>query len=222
LPLNIGECKWLRLLALATALYVMLLPIWWYALNPLTAIAAACANFIYQLLDPQVSLSADGRSVNVLVAATQQSGFGGQTHSLLLSIDKLTYGLPMLTALVIATRADSIRAKVRALALGLIVMGSLTVPIIMVGAKMVSIELDDKIAQATMTEVGSRASFFYYSFHGYAFSQPVIAVAIWMAIVMLGFFKDRPKAATRNAACPCGSGRKYKQCCGRAFNFKRN
>jgi hypothetical protein len=112
------------------------------------------------------------------------------------------------------------RAKARALAVGLFAMMLLTVPIVMLWAKLAGLELEDQLAQATQT--AARSSFFYYTFHGYAFSQPVLAIAVWLALLMLGLFKSKTKheapsvSVARNAPCPCGSGRKYKRCCGRA------
>jgi hypothetical protein len=49
-------------------------------------------------------------------------------------------------------------------------------------------------------------------------------VSIWLLVAlpyMLGrvdrvHVRDRVKGVGRNAPCPCGSGRKYKHCCGRA------
>jgi uncharacterized protein len=54
-----------------------------------------------------------------------------------------------------------------------------------------------------------------------------VAMAIWSAYELRDFWRDRGsvgartplrKAATpgRNDACPCGSGKKFKQCCGAA------
>jgi len=124
----------------------------------------------------------------------------------------------MLAALVIVTRADSILAKIRALLTGLGVMVMLTLPAVLAWAKLTSLEVDEKVAFGS----GSRSSLLYYAFHGYAFSQPVVAVAIWLALMMLGLFKARSRReapigeVARNAPCPCGSGRKYKRCCGKA------
>ena len=194
---------------------------WWYALDALAAFAATCADWTYHFFDPQVVITANGKDVKVVVAATQQSGFAGQVHSSGLRIDTVTYGLPMLMALVIVTRADSIRAKGRVLVAGLLAMTIITVPAVMMWAKITSLELDDQIAQATMGGAVNRSSFFYYAFHGFAFSQPVVAVGLWLALMMLGLFRQNPKRQTRatstprNATCPCASGRKYKRCCGR-------
>jgi hypothetical protein len=203
------------------ALYFVLLPVWWYALDALAAFAATLADFIYHFFDPQVAISPDGKDVKVVVTATQQSGFGGQVHSSGLRIDTVTYGLPMLMALVIVTRADSFRAKGRALASGLFAMTIMTIPAVMMWAKITSLQLDDKIAQATLSGWGNRSEFFFYAFHGFAFSQPVVVVGVWFALMMLGLFREKPKlqaparSTPRNAPCPCASGQKYKRCCGR-------
>jgi hypothetical protein len=196
-----------------------MLPLWWQAVDVLAAMAAVPASWIYSLLDPRVVIEADGKTINVFVTATRESGFGGQVHSSGLRVDTVTYGLPMLVALVLVTRADSIRAKSRALATGLILMTALTVPAVLAWAKLASLQLDDRINISTLTASGNRSDFFYYAFHGYAFSQPVLAVGVWLGLLMLGLFKSSPapKAApgpvARNAQCPCGSGKKYKRCC---------
>jgi hypothetical protein len=195
-------------------LYLALLPLWWYSLQSLATVAGIAANWIYSFFDPRVSINPDGRVVRVFV--TGASLTEPQTASSGLRLDTITYGLPMLAALVIVTRADSILAKMRALLLGLGVMLVLTVPAVLAWAKLTSLEVDEKIAFGS----GGRSSLLYYAFHGYAFSQPVVAVGIWLALMMLGLFKAKSKEKTpiaeiaRNAPCPCGSGRKYKRCCG--------
>jgi hypothetical protein len=140
-----------------------------------------------------------------------------QTISSGLRLDTVTYGLPMLAALVIVTRAESIVAKIRTLLVGLGVMVVLTVPVVMAWAKLTSLEVGEEIAPGS----GDTSSLFFDAFHGYAFAQPVVAVGVWLALIMFGLFKGMPRQKTpavaipRNAACPCGSGRKYKRCCGR-------
>jgi len=127
----------------------------------------------------------------------------------------VTYGLPMLIALVIVTRSNSLVAKLRALAIGCAVMFVLTVCALIAWAKMTSMQLEQGAATGS-----DQSGFFFLTFHGYTFSQPVIAVLIWLTLIMLGFFKGTSQhqtgAATvaRNSLCPCGSGRKYKRCCG--------
>lgn len=200
---------------MAIVLYLALLPLWWYSLQMLTAISGATANWIYRLFDPRISIIPDGRLVRVFVAASALTE--AQTNSPALRLDTVTYGLPMLAALVIVTHAESVLAKLRALLLGLGVMAALTVPVMMAWAKLISIEIDEKIGPAS----GDRSSFMFDVMHGYAFSQPVMAVIVWLALMMFGLFKQTPgrnkpvSATPRNAPCPCGSGRKYKRCCGR-------
>jgi len=122
----------------------------------------------------------------------------------------------MLAALVIITRADSIIAKIRTLFIGLGVMVMLTIPAVMTWAKVTSLEVDEKVTPGN----GDPSKLLFDAFHGYAFCQPVVAVAVWLALVLLGLFKATPRqkaaagAISRNAPCSCGSGRKYKRCCG--------
>jgi hypothetical protein len=196
-------------------LYLALLPLWWYSLPMLTALSGTIANWLYRLFDPRISIVPDGRLVRILVAAPALTE--AQTNSPALRLDTMTYGLPMLAALVIVTHADSVLAKLRALLLGLGVMAALTVPVMMAWAKLISIEIDEKMTVAS----GDRSSLMFDVMHGYAFCQPVVAVIVWMALMMLGLFEQSPtqntqvSAPPRNAPCPCGSGRKFKRCCGR-------
>jgi hypothetical protein len=211
----------LRRLFAAVGLYLILLPLWWYSLPLLTTFSAYCADFIYSFFDSQVSIRAAGRMIAFTVTATEASGFGGQKHEESLHLDTITYGLPMLAALVAVTSAHSLRAKLQALLIGVLVMSVLTVPVVMLWAKFASLAMEAKIAQANMSGGGDRSSFLFYALHGYAFSQPVLAVIVWLGLLMLGVFKGRQTEKTanvhiaRNAPCPCGSGRKYKRCCGK-------
>lgn len=224
MPLSIGAHRWLRLLLLGVVLYLVLLPLWWAALDAVTAFTATLAHWIYHFFDPQVTINPDGKVARVFVSAGEQVGPGKLSpYELPLRMDRVTYGLPMLVALVVVTRADSVFAKARALAIGLSVMILLTVFAVMMWAKLASLQLDDRIAQASFAGAPTRSTFFYYAFHGYAFSQPVAAVCIWLALMMLGLFRQKRRqekpaiavAAARNASCPCGSGKKYKRCCGK-------
>jgi hypothetical protein len=211
---NIGRRRWIRLLLLTVVLYLAFLPLWWYSLPALATTAGVVANWIYHFLDPRVSINPDGRIIRVFVT-TSAIGGAAQTNSSGLRLDTVTYGLPMLAALVIVTRADSIRAKIRTLVVGLGVMVVLTVPPVMAWAKVTSLEVDEKMVPGS----GDTSGFLFDALHGYAFSQPVMAVAVWLALIMFGSFKGMPRQKTppvsipRNAGCPCGSGRKFKQCC---------
>lgn len=209
-------------------LYVAFLPLWWLALDVITWFAAVVADLIYHFFNPAVTITADAKIARVNVALPEMVAAGEPPFQLSLRMDSVTYGLPMLAALIVVTRADAWTAKLRGLAVGLAAMLLLTVPVVMLWAKLASLQLEARLAPPD-SSTGGGAGVVYYAFHGYAFSQPVVAIAIWLALVMLGMFKakavrskaDEPgarvkTAVARNAACPCGSGRKYKRCCGRA------
>ena len=235
MPFSLGAHRWLRLLVAAAALYLVFLPIWWVTLDAIAWVAAAAADFIYHIFDSQVSIAAEAKAIRVVVAIPEEFVSPEKSYQLSLRVDSVTYGLPMLAALITVTRAESWRAKLRALAGGLGLLLLLTVPVVMLWAKLASLQLEQRIAQATGFSSGDRSSFIYYVFHGYAFSQPALAVGIWLALLMLGLFKAKagaPAGAAEvkeeggalktplNKACPCGSGRKYKRCCGRARGTK--
>lgn len=184
---------------------------WWYLLQPLATAAGLLAGSLYRVFDTRVFISQDGRLVRVLVAYS--AGDTSQQTSSNLRLDTVTYGLPMLAALVLATHSESVLAKMRALAAGLGVMFCLTVLAIMTWAKLATLGVDEQLMQS-----GDRSSFLFYIFHGYAFSQPVVAVLLWLGMLTLGMLKQPKKqettvAVARNAPCPCGSGRKFKRCC---------
>jgi hypothetical protein len=208
LGLGISEHKWLRLFALALGLYIVLLPLWWYSLGAISAVVGTCAGWIYSFFDTRVAIIPKGSVVQFVASTNSQSNS--------LRVDILTYGLPMLVALVLVTRSNSLGAKLRALAIGCGAMFVLTVCALMAWAKMTSLQLDQQTAPWS-----DQSGFLFLSFHGYGFSQPAIAILIWLTLVMLGLFKGRAKPTSgagmvgRNASCPCGSGKKYKRCCGK-------
>ena len=228
MPFSIGTHKWLRLLFFASVIYIALVPVWLYALDAVSWLAANCANWIYHLVDSQVAINSDGKVVRVFVTAPAESVLAGKVNESALRMDAATYGLPMLAALIAVTRADSLVAKARAMTIGLSAMTALTVPIVLLWAKLAALEMAKDLADATYTHSGDRSSFFFYVFHGLAFSQPVVAVAFWMGLLMLGAFRNKPApepkvfTAARNALCPCGSGQKFKRCCGLAKNRSKS
>src|SRR5581483_5348480 len=196
LVFGISGHKWLRRFALALALYMVILPLWWYSLGAVSVLAGTCASWIYNFFDGRVGISPRGKVVQLVL--------NGRLQSSGLRIDQVTYGWPMLMALVIVTHSNSLVAKLRALAMGCGIMFGLTVCAVMAWAKMANLEIEQHIAPGS-----NESGFFFLAFHGYTFSQPVVAVLIWLALIMLDLVKGRSKhekgsaGVARNAPCPC-------------------
>ncbi|HMG34273.1 MAG TPA: SEC-C metal-binding domain-containing protein [Blastocatellia bacterium] len=216
-----GPHKWLRLLLAGAICYLVLLPLWLVSLRFLAAFSGMIAGFFYHLFDAGVATVIDGKLIKVVVTAARGSGFEGQSASTALQIDRVTYGLPMLVALVLITRS-SIASKLKSLGLGVGLMLLMTVLAVMLFIKMSAMHVEDQISGSI-----DRTAFFFYLFHGYAFSQPVVAVLIWAGLLLTGALRPKPESTSvadagaarvrnRNALCACGSGRKYKKCCGRS------
>jgi hypothetical protein len=131
------------------------------------------------------------------------------------------FGLPVLAALILATPGWSWRMRARALAWGLAVL-----TVTQIASLLVSV---DFWQQRPVTVL--QAPPFYLTGHSARRLQVVSAVYYFFEIMGRGFFvllvyvallglRERPRragpGAGRNAMCPCGSGRKYKRCCGAA------
>ena len=217
----LGHFGWLRFIGLAIVFYFAFLVLWWYALDALTFVAGNIAGWVYGLVDSSTSISTHEKLVIFSVRAGQNTEFAGQARTTALHVGRITYGLPMFAAMAAATRTHSLWGKAKSAGFGLLVFVVLSVPAVMIWAKMLGVQLEDQIAAVSQGTSETRASFFYYAFHGYAFSQPVIAVALWMAVVLLGLFKkisepvNQPSPVSANSPCPCGNGRKYRRCRGK-------
>ena len=190
---TLGQFGWLRFMGLATLCYLVFVPVWWYTLDALTFVAGNMAGWLYGLFDSGASISTQGKLVNITVKAGLNTAFAGQARTTALHIGRITYGLPMFAAIVTATRALSPWGKAKCLGLGLLVFVALSVPAVMIWTKMLGLQLEDQIAAQYQGSSETRASFFYYACHGYAFSQPVIAVGLWIAVVLLGLFKKNSR-----------------------------
>ena len=227
LRLGIGQHRWLRLLGLVFLLYLAILPLWWLALGPLTALVTTCADIVYHFFDSSVSIVPDARIARVTLEASDILLSGGQAQESALRMDTITYGMPMLAALIVATRPARVLGKLEALESGLAIMTALTVLAVVAWAKLASLEAYDQMVFATTGSKGHTSAFIYYCFHGYAFSQPVTAVILWMGISMSGVFDGHPMPVPKDQAldpkspCHCGSGRQYRRCCGKSARLKR-
>jgi len=128
------------------------------------------------------------------------------------------FGLPVLAALILATPGWSGGTRVRALGWGL---GLLTIT--QIASMLVSV---DFWQQMPVTVQGPA---FYLSGHSARRLQVISAIyyffeimgrgffVLMLYVALLGFLETRRAAGRgvgRNAKCPCGSGRKFKHCCG--------
>src|SRR5262245_49733797 len=183
-PLSIGQHRLLRLLGLVLLLYLAFLPLWWVALDPLTALAAACADIIYHLFDSSVSIASDVRVARITLGPGDL--LGSQPQESALRMETIAYGMPLLAALIVATRPTTVLGKLKALAAGLAVMTIFTILAVLVWARLATLQAYDQMRFVATSTRGHTSAFLYYCFHGYAFSQPVLAVIIWMGTSMSG------------------------------------
>jgi hypothetical protein len=130
------------------------------------------------------------------------------------------FGLPVFAALILATPGWSGGTRARALAWG---VGLLTIT--QIASMLVSVEFWQQMP------VTLQGPAFYLSGHSARRLQVISAVYYFFEIMGRGFFvlvvyvallglRETPghagRGAARNARCPCGSGRKFKRCCGAA------
>ena len=59
-----------------------------------------------------------------------------------------------------------------------------------------------KLRRRLGVDGGNRSELFLYGFHGYAFSQPVVAVGVWLALTLLGLFREKSKLQTPARSTP--------------------
>jgi len=129
------------------------------------------------------------------------------------------FGLPVFAALILATPGWSRGTRARALAWGLALL-TLT----QIASMLVSV---DFWQQMPVTILPGPA--FFLAGHSAVRLQVISAVYYFFEIMGRGFFvlvvyvavlglRETPRPARRragrNAKCPCGSGRKFKRCCG--------
>jgi hypothetical protein len=128
------------------------------------------------------------------------------------------FGLPVFAALILATPGWSGATRARALAWGLALLTVAQIASVLVAV--------DFWQQMPVTLQGPA---FYLSGHSARRLRVISAVYYFFEIMGRGFFvlvvyvamlglRETPRAAgrgaERNAKCPCGSGRKFKRCCG--------
>jgi hypothetical protein len=134
------------------------------------------------------------------------------------------FGPPVLTALILAAPGWTWRRRGRALGvgLGLLTLTQVAFFIVTILATQQSPVLspDGMIQPAGYSSIKQRAFYALYYFFD-AMGRGFFALGIFFGLVAFDWpGPDRPpripRRVARNDRCPCGSGLKYKRCCGRS------
>ena len=124
------------------------------------------------------------------------------------------YGPPLLTALILAAPGWSWRRRGRALAIGLtlLTLTQIVFFLITVVATQQSpvMSPEGMIQPAGYSPIKQPVFYALYNFFD-AMGRGFFALLIFLGLVAFG---GAPRRISRNAPCPCGSGLKYKRCCG--------
>ena len=195
----------------------------WLALAPvyawgLAAVARAAAPFLENT--PGAYYAVEGSRVLVYrpVRMPGQAQMRDVVYTVWLASG--AFGLPVLAALIVATPGWTLRTRARALAWGLALL-----TITQIASMLVTVDFWQQMP------VTLKGPTFYLSGHSAMRLQVISAVYYFLEIVGRGFFvlvvyvvllglRETPghagRGAGRNERCPCGSGRKFKHCCGAA------
>jgi hypothetical protein len=134
------------------------------------------------------------------------------------------YGPPLLTALILAAPGWSWRRRGRALAIGLTLLTLTQVVFFLVTVVATQqspvMSPEGMIQPAGYSPIKQPVFYALYYFFD-AMGRGFFALLIFLGLVAFGRERNKavpaaasPRRVGRNAPCPCGSGRKYKRCCG--------
>ena len=135
------------------------------------------------------------------------------------------YGPPLLAALILATPGWSRRRRGRALAIGLTLLTLTQVVFFLV--TVVATQQSPVMSPEGMIQPAGyspiKQPIFYALYYFFdAMGRGFFALLIFLGLVAFGGERihakraaTAPRRVNRNAPCPCGSGLKYKRCCGR-------
>lgn len=176
--------------------------------RPYNAVVVALANAVLSNLQPEIHIT-----INAMGGWDfKPAGPAGPTFNA--AIGDLTFAylnIALLPALVLATPMKLIE-RARTLLWGLLVMFGLHVisPVVIVRA-MLGLYYDPE-------SVLCHWLLFVFATGGQVFGVVLWALLTWRFwlehLVPPATVPDGPASLPRNALCPCGSGQKYKHCCG--------
>lgn len=129
------------------------------------------------------------------------------------------FGPPLLAALILATPGWGWRRRGRALAVGLGLLSVTQVAYLVVTIKATLqspvMSAEGLIQPARYSPLWQPILYWLYYFFD-IMGRGFFALLIYVGVVArLWGTAPAPAAAARNSPCPCGSGLKYKRCCGR-------
>jgi hypothetical protein len=192
----------------------------WAAVAPLYAHGLAA---IGRALSPLLEPSPDARYVvdggRVLVQRPTWLPRQGRTMPLNwpLWLPAANYGLPLLAALVLAAPGWSWRRRGRALGIGLGLVAASQVAFFLVTVVATQqspvMSPEGMIQPAGHSPVKQPVFYALYYFFD-AMGRGFFALLIFLGLVAFGGERPDAPRVGRNDPCPCGSGRKFKRCCG--------
>jgi len=177
--------------------------------EPLAYTLAAGAQTVTRLVYPWIEFSARGHDIYFTVK--RRPGFEAWVDSRL-----IVANLPLLITLVLATPGMRWqRRAVRGL-VGIALLLSVHVAVLITKVQVVLVSAKHPLA-------GSSALWSMFDDFLEVVGKTFFPILIWLALClpyMLGAIDNRSEPASkeaepgRNSPCPCGSGKKYKKCCG--------
>jgi hypothetical protein len=133
------------------------------------------------------------------------------------------YGLPLLAALILAAPGWTWRRRGRALGVGLTLLTLTQIVfflITVVGTQQSPVMSPEGMLQPTGYSPIKQPIFYALYYYFDAMGRNFFALVIFLGLVAFGGERREaaraaaPRRISRNAPCPCGSGLKYKRCCG--------
>ena len=209
LSLSAFALRFLLLFGLLTGLWLLIAPLY-------SAIVFEAANQIFGLERPpiaQVRSASDAFYVNHLNAEGTTPVFRFERYGTF-------FNVILLAALLLAAPIRSWRERLKRSAIGISLLAAVHIAFVFVYVKAQFVNLG-LIAVSSGTAYAYNWLAVLLGALGEGLFPLLIAAGLsgraWAWALGLRFpLKTRPQVVRRNDPCPCGSGRKYKHCCGRS------
>ncbi len=189
--------------------YAAVYPLYVLLQEPLAFLLASAAQTVTRLFSPWIEFSA--RSHDIYFTVRRRPGFEAWVDSRLIVVN-----LPLLITLVLVTPGMRWQRRAVRGVIGVVVLFSAHVAVLITKVQVVLISAKHPLA-------GSQAFWSMVDDFFEVVGKTFFPIVIWLALClpyMLGALDSRREhslkepAIGRNSPCPCGSGKKYKKCCG--------